>query len=208
MKPAPTVTAAFAVFGALILGLPASARAQQGQGPVKVEVSNIEVSLQKTPRLTVEGGTKEKRDTQREWLEVEVEFKADMQGTDDYINELEFSYHIYFKSDAKVTRIYTATVTHINVPKDETTFSSVYVSPTTLGKIFGKDKKVNPGDVWVAVEVKSQGATVGGKANQKESTAWWKSQNATRVEGMLLNKSQTPFAFLWWDRYPEVKAQR
>jgi hypothetical protein len=207
MKSVPSALVVLAAFGAIALVHPGSASAQQG--PVSAKVSNIEVTLSKTPRLTIEGGTKEKRDTQREWLEIEVEFQADMANAkDEYVNELEFSYHVYFKSDAKVTTIYTASVTHINIPVKETTYSSIYVSPTALGKIFGKDKKVNPNDVWVAVEVKSQGAVKGGMANQKESSKWWQSPNASRVEGMLLNKSQTPFAFLWWDRYPEVRSQR
>ncbi len=207
MKSFAPALVALAAFGAMALVQPGSALAQQG--PVTAKVSNIEVSLTKTPRLSVEAGTKEKRDTQREWLEVEVEFQAEMgNAKDEYVNELEFSYHVYFKSDAKVTTIYTANVIHVNIPVKETTYSSIYVSPTTLGKIFGKDKKVNPNDVWVAVEVKSQGAVKGGMANQKESTKWWQSPNASRVDGMLLNKSQTPFAFLWWDRYPEVRNQR
>ncbi len=208
MKAPAHFLAAVSAFGVITLCLPDTAQAQEGQGPIQVKVGKIEVALQKTPRITVEGGTKEKRDTQREWLEIEVEFEAQMKGKDDYINELEFAYSVYFDNGDKARAIYTASVTHINIPKDETTFSSIYVSPTVLGKIFGKDKTVNPKDVWVAVEIKSQGALKGGDTNHKSSPPWWQSANAARMDGMLLNKSQTPFAFLWWDRYPEVRAQR
>jgi len=207
MKRSPSPFATIAALGALIVSHPASSLAQQGQ--IEVKVAKIEVGLQKSPRFTVEGGTKEKRDTQKDWLEIEVEFQATMKGgKDEYVNELEFAYHVYFKSEAKVITIYTANVTHINIPVEEPIFSSVYVSPTVLGKIFGKDNAVNPNDVWVAVEVKSQGALKGGETNHKSNPPWWQSPNAARMEGMLLNKSQTPFAFLWWDRYPEVRTQR
>jgi hypothetical protein len=183
---------------------------QAQQGPVKVDVGKIIVTTPFTPRLSTDGKENSKRDDQKVWLEVEVEFKADMKGDDDYLNTLSFDYFIYFNVAAKdgQRKLYTTTVNHINVPKGEDMFSVVYVSPTSLGKIFGKDKRITSSDVWVAVEVKSNGALVGGDANEGKSKKWWQSQNVARVTDLLLNKNQTPFAPLWWDRYPEIEAKR
>lgn len=187
-----------------------SNHADAQQGAVKVDVGKIEVSTPFTPRFTLDGKSAKKRDDQKAWLEVEVVFKADMKAQDDYIDEIQFDFFVYFDAPAKdgQRKLYTATVNQINVPKDEELYSVVYVSPTSLGKIFGKDKTINPNDVWVAVEVKSKGALVGGDATKEKAKKWWQSPSVARVTDVLLNKAQTPFAPLWWDRYPEIRSSR
>ena len=183
--------------------------AQEGQGPVKVELGKIEINEQMTPRYEFKG-TKDKRDRQQTWLEIEVPFQAKMAGSDDYINELQFDYYVLFDAKDKQGRraIYTATVNHINVPKDEATYSVVYISPISLGRIFGKGKMPKSTAVAVAVEVKSVGTLVGGDVTKGKSSKWWRNPQFPRNTGVVLNKSQTPFAPLWWDRYPEVKKER
>ena len=208
MKTTASTLAGCAAAALVLFTSPTKSHAQQG--PVKVEVGKIIVTAPATPRFSLDGKSSKKRDDQKVWLEVEVQFQAKMAGKDDYIDDLQFDYFVYFDVPARDGKrnLYTCTVNHINTPKDEEMFSAVYVSPTSLGKIFGKDKNINPNDVWVAVEIKANGALVGGDATKDAAKKWWNSQVITRVTDVLLNKGQTPFAPLWWDRYPEIKKER
>ena len=174
---------------------------------VTVDKPKIEITIQATPRFTIDGKTDPKRDTQKFWIEVEVGFKADQRGGDpnkEFIDELEFKYFITVSPKNKKDRkVYTATITHANIEKGAELYSVAYMSPTTVAKIMGKGKNASKTDVDVAVEIRHQGQLVAGDATKSASTKWWNSM--AQSDGQVLKKSETPFAPLWFDRYPETK---
>lgn len=194
--------AVFALLGASLIAASSNAQAQA----VKVDKPKIEVTIQKTPRFSADG-PKAKRDTQKQWVEVEVEFKADIADPKaDFIDQLEIRYYITLPpKTGEPRKVYTLTVNHVNIPKDEVVYSVAYMSPITIAKIMGKDKVPGKADVEVAVEIRSQGAVVNGDATAKATSKWWTTMPA--AEGLVLPKSKTPFAPLWLDRYAEEQTR-
>lgn len=191
-----------AAIGCFLLALSPAGFAQK----VEVDKPKINIEIQKTPRFGQQG-PKEKRDTQKFWIEVEVEFKADQKGGDpnnEFIDELEFKYFITVTpKNAKDRKVYTLTINHGPILKGETSYSVAYISPNNIAKIVGKEKVPGKADVDVAVEIRHQGQLIGGDSTKSPSSKWWNSMS--QAEGMVMKKSETPFAPLWWDRYAEEK---
>lgn len=190
----------FAAMAAALFAFSSPASAE-----VKVDKPKIDITIQKTPRFQI-SGPKEKRDTQKVWIEVEVEFKADDRSGDpkeEFIGDLEFKYFIALKAKDNKTKAYTLTVNHTNILKGETLYSVAYISPMTIAKIMGKDAIPNKSSIEVAVEIRHGGTLKAGDATKSPSSKWW--NTIPNVDGMVLNKNQTPFAPLWWDRYAEIE---
>jgi len=167
-----------------------------------VEIADIEIDTQQTPELTYSGPKLKKTPRNRDWIEIDVEFEVEGKSENKYVDELLFKYYLVL-DDKKKTMV-TADVIHVNVPLDEKIYSSVYLSPSTLEKLLRK-KNFSKNDIkGYAVEVIYRGKTMGGDASNK-SSKWWESREQTT--GLLLPKSRTPFAPLWWDRYAEEKPQ-
>jgi len=186
----------------LVLSLSSELFAQNRIQIENVDVSDVEIDLQQTPELTYSGPKLKKTPRNREWVEVDVEFEVEGKSENKYVDELLFKYYVVL-DDKKKTMLVTD-VTHVNIPLDEKIYSSVYISPATLEKLLAK-KNFSKNDVrGFAVEVIHRGKAVGGEASKKTSR-WWESREQTR--GLLLPKSRTPFAPLWWDRYAEEKPQ-
>ena len=123
---------------------------------------------------------------------------------EEFLDNLEFKYFITIKpKNARDRKVYTLTVPHIDIPKGDQMYSVAYMSPTTIGKIIGKDTTPSKSDIDVAVEVRYKGALVEGDATKSPSSKWW--NNMAQEDGKVLKKSETPFANLWLDRYAEVQ---
>lgn len=147
-------------------------------------------SVQKTPEYTTVGG-QQKRFKNQEWLEVEVEFttKAEL------IDELTFKYFILLNG-----KLLVGDVTHVNIPKGREHYSVAYVSPRTIDRFMG-GKPLNTAAIEnIRVEVSKQGQVLSEKSLKPGATP-----NVAQVTGFVLNKTQTPFAPLWWDRYEAIK---
>ena len=164
------------------------------------------------PSPDVKSG-KEKTFKPKDWLEVEAGMK--ISGTPEqkkvgYINTVTVKWYVGLKNpDGKGAIKLVKTINHINVPVDEEVFTSVYISPATIKRLTGKDK-ANKGAVEaVGIEVLVDGVKVG-QASEKAKELWW---NAPALSDQsekfpLLNKTETPFAMLWYDRYAEIQKER
>ncbi len=192
-----------AAIGCALLAFSPAAFAQA----VKVDKPKIGIEIQKTPRYAVQG-PKEKRDTQKFWIEVEVEFKADQKGGDpnnEFIDEIEVKYFI--------------TVTPKNAKDRQglhddrsTTGRSSRIRPPTRSPIYlltisprsSARTRLRARRTWMS---RSRSATrdnwSAGDSTKSPSSKWW--NNMSQAEGMVLKKSETPFAPLWFDRYAEEK---
>jgi hypothetical protein len=106
----------------------------------------------------------------------------------------------------------TKEIDHVNVPvggRDEV-FASVYLSPASLRRITGSDSGGKGAVEFVGYEVLVNGEKKAEGTN-KGKVGWWNaaSDKISRSEAIpLLDKSETPFADMWWDRYPEISTDR
>ena len=128
---------------------------------------------------------------QPDWWRVMVEFET----APDWIDELEFTYYAYIEdqSNKGAPVMFRGTVTYVNVARGKHV-SDMFLHPNTIARL-GLVKQI-------AVVVKARGAVVA-----TESTAtkpnWW--DGFSPVEGVLINRSQTPFAFVDYDLYEAIK---
>lgn len=181
-----------------------SAIAQDLERVDKIDVDEAEIAMQKTPEFEYSGASNKKTPTRREWLELDLKFKIEGKSTSEYISQLLFKYYIVL--DDKDKTMVTAQITHVNVPIGEDIYSSVYLSPGALAKYFGKGKASERSIAGYAVEVFHKGELKGGKTDKSDGGKWWQTRAA--VPEVLMPKSDTPFALLWWDRYADSQRQR
>ena len=197
-----TLLTVFAV-GGLCLG---TARAQNsssllpstGPGATNGQfvIKNINISTPKTPEFqTVGGETQAKRYQLGAWLEVEVEFSASAPTA-------EVAFHYDFAINGKLL---TGDQTVVDVQPGQSLFTSVYVAPRTLSTLLkGQPLTVNTlQNARVQIQRPGVAAPLAVKF-QKEGGANFFS-TAQQIPGFVLNKAQTPFANLWWDRYETVR---
>lgn len=195
---------AVAAFAFLFASAQAQQQVQLAVGDV--DVKKMDYSAQQTPQFQAAGPDSKNVPRPRDWLEVEVEFEV--KGRDDVVvPELLFRYYIGFTDRNGQGRTLTGDVKHINIVPGEEYFSSVYVSPSTLGDITGDFRKFQPSSVKaVGVEIYYNGVIVGGESSLSGSSAkFWQ---ATGTTPGVLAKRETPFALLWIDRYADSEATR
>jgi hypothetical protein len=171
----------------------------------KADIGDITVSAAKSPDFSVGSGLKEPKGARKDWLQIDVSFTVTSRDRDDFMDSLEIRFFVLPKSaEKKYLKLYTATVKHVDVLKGEKLHSAVYLSPNSLARIYGKGKKANPRDLWVAVEIHS-GEIIGGDVTDGRTSRWWQKDDAPRDASMLRPKSKTPFANLWFDSYAETR---
>lgn len=169
------------------------ASAQIPVGPGAVKIGKIQPAVVKTPEIQFQGGT-QKRSKPGDWLEVEVEFEVKPEE----IDELTFAYTIMVEN-----KLLDGSVTHINIPKGRDRFSIMYVAPRTLEKLTG-GKALSGASIqnaWVIVS--RQGQVLDQQAFKAGPIP-----NLPHLPGLVLNKNETPFAHLFFDRYEAIKAAR
>ncbi len=129
-----------------------------------------------------------------QWLEVEVEFLAQPELTD----ELTFKYFIWIGD-----KVLSGEVTHVDIFKGRDLVSVAYVSPYTLLKLSGAKGVSLTAVQNVAVQIFNKGQQVDGLSWKPGKPDWWTA--IPPLPGLVLNKDQTPFAPLYWDRYVAIK---
>ncbi len=152
----------------------------------------------------------------KKWLEVEVELEVEKmrkEPKDKFLDELKVNWYVVVKGVGEKGRknyMIKKTVTYVNFPTDEAAFASVYLSPKTLQRITGKKGAGKRALEAIGGEIEYEGKMVGYFSYGKKA-GWWRNERVKKnvevtTKFPLLDKSQTPFAALWYDRYAEVKA--
>jgi hypothetical protein len=132
----------------------------------------------------------------QQWLEVEVNFESNVDWTD----ELTVKYYILLAGQCL-----TGEVTHIDIPRGRDLYSVMYVSPRTISRILNGQQLTSLDIQDVGIQLVSKGQVLTTKSFKTQGdTQWW--QNQQQVTGKVLNKNETPFAPLIWDRYEQIKA--
>ncbi len=193
----PNIILVFAL--AALLASTGSLHAQRSS----YEITNILVDTPYSPDISSNYG---KRWRAQNWIEIEVEFKADSGTKEKITEELTFKYYVFFDQVQPLT-VFTGEVTHVNVPDGRGLYSVMYISPQTLNKVLGGRAVSKTSVKHIGIQILRNGQLV---AEQSTSGApkgqWW--TTAPNVAGALRNKNETPFMPLVWDRYPEIKVAR
>lgn len=141
-------------------------------------------------------GTPHRSGKQESWLEVEVDFQSNVAWTD----ELTFKYYILLGG-----KCLTGEVTHVNIPSGRDLHSVMYISPRTILRVLAGKTMTGASIENVAVQIVKQGAVVDTKSfKPAPNPQWW--QSMQQVPNLVLNKNETPFQSLYWDRYEAIKS--
>jgi hypothetical protein len=160
-------------------------------------ITKISKALISTPQFAFTGAEQHALNGNNRWLEVETEFTAGP----DFTGELTFKYYILFNGN-----LLTGEVTHVNILSGRGKRSVMYVSPNALDHFSGNRPITPEACQNVAVQIVQQDS-VKSEASLARAQAQWYAA-LPQVSGFVLNKDQTPFAPLYWDRYEQIKSGR
>jgi hypothetical protein len=175
-----------------LLGL-AGPAAGQGTGAA-FQVSKITQKFITNPQYSYNGAEQYQANQRDMWLEVEVEFIA----TADFSDDVTFKYFVLLNG-----KVLTGEVTHTNIAGGRGLRSVIYASPKVLARFNGNRPTAANTIQNIAVQIVQQG-TVKDEASMTRGPAQWYA-TLPQVPGFLLNKNDTPFAPLYWDRYEQIK---
>lgn len=157
---------------------------------------------------------KQKNFKPKDWLEIEASFKLLMapEPPSKTAERVMVKWYVAVAHPDKAGAylLLTKEITHVNVPLNEDIFSSVYLSPASIKRLTGKDRAGKSVVNLVGYEVLVNGEKVAQESN-KSQPGWWNttSDKISRSDTVpLLNKMETPFANMWWDRYAEILMER
>jgi hypothetical protein len=159
-------------------------------------------------------GVKNKRFTPLDWLEIEAPLKVEMspEPASKTCDKMTIKWYVAVKNVEKpgTFLLFSKEIEHVNVPLNEEIFGSVFISPASLRRITGSGTGGKGAVEFVGYEVLVNGEKKAEGTN-KGKPGWWNtsSEKISRSEAVpLLNKNETPFSAMWWDRYPEISAER
>jgi hypothetical protein len=177
--------------GALYL---ADSVAAQTRPVADFQITKINRNLVSTPQFSYTGAQQYPTNQRDRWLEVEVEFSA----TPAFTDELTFKYFILLNG-----KLLTGEVTHTNIAAGRENRSVMYLSPRTLTRFMGNRAITENAVQNIAVQIVQQGAIKSELSLARTPPQWYATM--PQVSGFVLNKSETPFAPLYWDRYEQIK---
>lgn len=159
-------------------------------------------------------GGKQKSFKPKDWLEIEAKLKVSLapEPKSKTCDKILVKWYIAVKNPEKpgTMLLLTKDIEHVNIPLDEDIYCSVYLSPASLKRLTGSDRGGKTAVEYVGYEVLVNGEKVAAETS-KGKAGWWNvaSPKISRSEAVpLLNKSETPFSNMWWDRYAEVAESR
>lgn len=158
------------------------------------QITKINRELVPTPEYTLSQGPSVKSNGRARWLQVEVDFAAAPEFTD----ELTFKYYILIDG-----KLLTGEVTQVNVLAGKELHSVMYVSPRALAHLLGNRSLTANSLQNVAVQILVKGEVKDDLSLVRSRPQWFSALPA--LNGFVLNKSETPFAPLFWDRYEQIK---
>lgn len=199
------------LFSVLLLGVASSASPLLAQ---KFKVELDKPDFDDLPSPEVGGNTGKKNFKPKDWLEAEVKFKVVSSQKDlKFVDRVTIKWYVAADNpDGKGYVLLEKEINHINVPVGEDVYSSVYLSPMAVKRISGNDRAGKSILSHVGGEVLVNGSKPEGNSgyfSSKGKPGWWTSGKLSRYNKIpLRNKNETPFKFLWWDRYAEIEERK
>lgn len=157
-----------------------------GSGKVRLRGQPKAVA-EKTPIFKT--ATSQQTSSNEAWWHALAEFETSEEWTD----ELEFTWYAYVDSPKEGKQMFRCVATYVNIPKGKHN-ADAFLNPNTL-KRYGRPK-------YTAVVVKINGAVVDSQTDAPVQN-WW--NQLSPIDGVLLNRSMTPFSVLDYDLYPCIK---
>lgn len=155
-------------------------------------------------------GGKQKSFKPNDWLEMEVKLKVSLspEPKSKTLEKLTMKWYVAVKNPEKPNTmlLLTKDVEHVNIPLDEDVYCSLYLSPASIRRLTGSSTGGKNSVESVGYEVLINGQKVASDTT-KFRADWWNvpSDKISRSDTVpLLNKNETPFSNMWWDRYAEV----
>ncbi len=159
-------------------------------------------------------GGKQKGFKPKNWLEIEAKIKVQLnpEPKSKTCDGITVKWYIAVKNPDKAGTFFLLTkeVKHVNVPTEEEVYCSVYLSPASIKRLTGSDQGGKTAVEYVGYEVIVNGEKKAAETNNGK-IGWWDtpSDKISRSDAVpLLNKTETPFANSWWDRFAEVGVER
>jgi hypothetical protein len=150
----------------------------------------------------------------KEWLEIEASIKVDMrpEPRSKTADRILVKWYVAVENPDKqgTYLLLTKDITHVNIPLGDKVFSSVYLSPSSVRRLTGGDRAGKSMVYLVGYEVLANGVKVA-ENSSKDKPGWWNiaSNKISRSEVVpLLDKSESAFAQMWWDRYAEISKEK
>ncbi|PYL48102.1 MAG: hypothetical protein DMF40_06130 [Verrucomicrobia bacterium] len=169
----------------------------QPRAAVDFQLQKITTNFISSPQFTYTGAEQYQADQRERWLEVEVTFSSAPEFTD----ELTLKYFILVNG-----KLLTGEVTHVNIAAARDNRSVMYVTPKTLQRLMLGRTITNNALQNVAVQLMQQGALKDELSLNRAAPQWY--ATLPQLGGLVLNKNETPFAPLYWDRYCQIKTAR
>ncbi len=179
---------------ALVLVATSFVSAQAPAAAGGYQITKINRELVPTPEYTLSQGPSVKSNGRERWLQVEVDFAA----TPEFTDELTFKYFILIDG-----KLLTGEVTHVNILAGKELHSVMYVAPKALAHLLGNRSLTANSLQNVAVQVLAKGEVKDELSLVRSRPQWFTALPA--MTGFVLNKNETPFAPLFWDRYEQIK---
>lgn len=182
----------------------------------KVELDKPKI--EKLPSPDLGGNTGLKSFKPKDWMEIELKFKIEVPAKDKdkvkFADRVSVKWYLAAKKPGGGRQyiLLEKEINHVNVPIGEDIHTSIYLSPGAIMRLTGGDK-VSKSDIEnVGGEIRVNGAEAYAKSGfftLKKKPMWWNSGKLSRYDKIpLRNKDETPFKFLWYDRYAEIEVKR
>lgn len=152
----------------------------------------------------------------KEWLEMEIKLRVAItpEPKSETCDKLTVKWYVLAENpDAPGSYLLlTKEIDHVNIPLGDDVYCSVYLSPASVKRLTGSDRAGKRVVEAVGYEVLVNGVKAA-SGTSKYGDGWWNASSPKmkiiRSEAVpLLNKMQTPFSIMWWDRYAEVATER
>lgn len=176
----------------------AGAQAPTGVARDAVSIRRVDAGRTRTPVYNQRSQINVREEV-REWFRLEVEFES----KPDWLDEVTFTYHVLLRNDAlarpgdprSAFRVLRGQVTKVNVPSGRRNYSVMFIHPRTLER-FGSIERI--------AVIASSGGVVLDTHSPDARTRWW--EELPPVDGLLLNRLETPFAMIAFDRYEAIRS--
>lgn len=175
-----------------LLFVPLFARAQGGG--TEFQLTKINKNLVTAPLFAYNGGPVYRTNQNDRWLEVEAEFTA----APEYTDELSLKYFILLNG-----KLLTGEVTHVGILSGKERRSVMYVSPKGVARCMGNQAVTVNAVQNIAIQIVQKGAVKDELSLTRAAAQWYSTMPP--LGGLVLNKNETPFAPLFWDRYEQLK---
>lgn len=206
------LTSAAAMLAAMFL-IPA-ASAQSTSNPrmqVRVTLDKLSLYMRQSPNVTTQDDPRP-LPKPKKWADFEIPFKVEAAPAprSGYIDALTFKFYIAVVNPDRARqylKLYKE-IKYVNIPVGESTYASVYLSPSSVKRITGSEGGRSKWVKYEGVVVEYNGKIVATYSSERgKMEKWWTIQSPSIVETSyypLLNKDETPFSVYWYDRYPEI----